>query len=235
MAPEVSDPTERDGEIRVVFLDIGGVMYDDSVYARSWARALRESGARLHRRGVRRGVRGRARRAGRIVPAPADLAVPGAGRRHRAGGGDRDGALGATRPTRCTPTCCPASSGWPAATAWASSRTSRAWCGRRWSATGSTGSSRCGACPTTSGSRSPIPRFFAHVLYLAGEAPPHAVDGRRPPGLRRASGAAGRACERCGCCAARRPTTPRPSSWPRPTRRSADWPSSRARWNGYER
>jgi len=32
-------------DIHVVFLDIGGVMYDDSVYARSWARALRESGA----------------------------------------------------------------------------------------------------------------------------------------------------------------------------------------------
>ena len=32
-------------DIRVVLLDIGGVMYDDSVYARSWARALRESGA----------------------------------------------------------------------------------------------------------------------------------------------------------------------------------------------
>ena len=45
MAPGDSDPTTRDGEIRVVFLDIGGVMYDDSVYARSWARALRESGA----------------------------------------------------------------------------------------------------------------------------------------------------------------------------------------------
>jgi HAD superfamily hydrolase (TIGR01509 family) len=34
-----------DADIRVVFLDIGGVMYDDSVYARSWAAALRESGA----------------------------------------------------------------------------------------------------------------------------------------------------------------------------------------------
>ncbi len=32
-------------DIRVVFLDIGGVMYDDSVYARSWNKALRESGA----------------------------------------------------------------------------------------------------------------------------------------------------------------------------------------------
>jgi HAD superfamily hydrolase (TIGR01509 family) len=31
--------------IRVVFLDIGGVTYDDSVYARSWNTALRESGA----------------------------------------------------------------------------------------------------------------------------------------------------------------------------------------------
>ncbi len=34
-----------DADIRVVFLDIGGVMYDDSVYARSWNDALRESGA----------------------------------------------------------------------------------------------------------------------------------------------------------------------------------------------
>ncbi len=32
-------------DIHVVFLDIGGVMYDDTVYARSWALALRESGA----------------------------------------------------------------------------------------------------------------------------------------------------------------------------------------------
>ncbi len=29
----------------MVFFDIGGVMYDDSVYARSWQKALRESGA----------------------------------------------------------------------------------------------------------------------------------------------------------------------------------------------
>lgn len=29
----------------MVFFDIGGVMYDDSIYARSWRRALRESGA----------------------------------------------------------------------------------------------------------------------------------------------------------------------------------------------
>ncbi len=28
-----------------MLLDIGGVMYDDSIYARSWSRALRESGA----------------------------------------------------------------------------------------------------------------------------------------------------------------------------------------------
>ena len=31
----------------MVFFDIGGVMYDDSVYARSWQTALRESGARF--------------------------------------------------------------------------------------------------------------------------------------------------------------------------------------------
>ena len=31
----------------MVFFDIGGVMYDDSVYARSWQKALRESGARF--------------------------------------------------------------------------------------------------------------------------------------------------------------------------------------------
>jgi len=34
-----------DGPLEMVFFDIGGVMYDDSVYARSWQKALRESGA----------------------------------------------------------------------------------------------------------------------------------------------------------------------------------------------
>ena len=33
------------GALEMVFFDIGGVMYDDSIYARSWMRALRESGA----------------------------------------------------------------------------------------------------------------------------------------------------------------------------------------------
>jgi putative hydrolase of the HAD superfamily len=31
--------------LEMVFFDIGGVMYDDSIYARSWMAALRESGA----------------------------------------------------------------------------------------------------------------------------------------------------------------------------------------------
>jgi putative hydrolase of the HAD superfamily len=31
--------------LEMVFFDIGGVMYDDSIYARSWRKALRESGA----------------------------------------------------------------------------------------------------------------------------------------------------------------------------------------------
>ena len=31
--------------LEMVFFDIGGVMYDDSIYARSWMNALRESGA----------------------------------------------------------------------------------------------------------------------------------------------------------------------------------------------
>jgi HAD superfamily hydrolase (TIGR01549 family) len=33
------------GSIEVVFLDIGGVLYDDRVYAEAWRRALREAGA----------------------------------------------------------------------------------------------------------------------------------------------------------------------------------------------
>ena len=33
--------------IGIVFLDIGGVLYDDTVYARAWNRALREAGARF--------------------------------------------------------------------------------------------------------------------------------------------------------------------------------------------
>ena len=31
--------------IEIVFFDVGGVLYDDTVYARSWNRALREAGA----------------------------------------------------------------------------------------------------------------------------------------------------------------------------------------------
>jgi HAD superfamily hydrolase (TIGR01549 family) len=43
---------EIDGEahemtIEMVFLDIGGVLYDDTVYARAWHRALRDAGARF--------------------------------------------------------------------------------------------------------------------------------------------------------------------------------------------
>ena len=33
--------------IEIVFLDIGGVLYDDTVYARAWHRALRDAGARF--------------------------------------------------------------------------------------------------------------------------------------------------------------------------------------------
>jgi HAD superfamily hydrolase (TIGR01549 family) len=33
--------------IEIVFLDIGGVLYDDTVYARAWHRALRAAGARF--------------------------------------------------------------------------------------------------------------------------------------------------------------------------------------------
>jgi HAD superfamily hydrolase (TIGR01549 family) len=33
--------------IEMVFLDIGGVLYDDTVYARAWHRALRDAGARF--------------------------------------------------------------------------------------------------------------------------------------------------------------------------------------------
>lgn len=38
-------PTVTDPALEMVFFDIGGVMYDDTVYARSWRSALRESGA----------------------------------------------------------------------------------------------------------------------------------------------------------------------------------------------
>jgi HAD superfamily hydrolase (TIGR01549 family) len=33
--------------VEMVFFDIGGVLYDDTVYARAWHRALRDSGARF--------------------------------------------------------------------------------------------------------------------------------------------------------------------------------------------
>jgi HAD superfamily hydrolase (TIGR01509 family) len=44
LVPSEAAP-DRPPEIHMVFFDIGGVMYDDTVYARSWVKALRESGA----------------------------------------------------------------------------------------------------------------------------------------------------------------------------------------------
>ncbi len=44
--PEIQPRSSRiQPKIDMVFFDIGGVMYDDTVYARSWMKALRESGA----------------------------------------------------------------------------------------------------------------------------------------------------------------------------------------------
>jgi HAD superfamily hydrolase (TIGR01549 family) len=51
--PEGQHDQDRDGTradamtIEMVFLDIGGVLYDDTVYARAWHRALRDAGARF--------------------------------------------------------------------------------------------------------------------------------------------------------------------------------------------
>ena len=42
---DLGDTERPSAPIGIVFFDIGGVMYDDTVYARSWAKALRESGA----------------------------------------------------------------------------------------------------------------------------------------------------------------------------------------------
>ena len=164
-----------DGEIRVVFLDIGGVMYDDSVYARSWARALRESGAVFTDRefdaeysAARAAQAGSFRRrlTSRFLGPDADIEpVEAIAKEHSAYPPGR----------ACTPTCCPASNGWPAVTGWASSRTSRAWCGRRWSATGIDRFMEVWGVSDDVGLAKPNPRFFAHVLSLAGEAPPHAV------------------------------------------------------------
>jgi HAD superfamily hydrolase (TIGR01509 family) len=44
MTERSADPP-ADPPIEMAFFDIGGVMYDDTVYARSWAAALRETGA----------------------------------------------------------------------------------------------------------------------------------------------------------------------------------------------
>jgi putative hydrolase of the HAD superfamily len=50
---ELSHPGEEIGResrtmtIEMVFFDIGGVLYDDTVYARAWHRALRDAGARF--------------------------------------------------------------------------------------------------------------------------------------------------------------------------------------------
>jgi HAD superfamily hydrolase (TIGR01549 family) len=40
-------PDRASTTIGIVFFDVGGVLYDDTVYARAWNRALREAGARF--------------------------------------------------------------------------------------------------------------------------------------------------------------------------------------------
>ena len=145
----------------MVFFDIGGVMYDDSSTRGRGCTALRELGRGVHRRGVRRRVRGRARGAGGLVPAPAARArFLGRTPTSRRVGGARREALGVpAHALYADVDPVPGGARRPLPPG-RSSRTSRASVkdGDR-NATGSTPVLRgVGGRATTSGCRSPIPR-----------------------------------------------------------------------------
>ena len=129
----------------MVFFDIGGVMYDDTVYARSWVQALREMGAEFTDEEFE------------AEYAAARAAQSESFRRRltrRFLGEDQDLAPVEARASKYW--SYPATALYPdtiavprgdrgAATDWGSSRTSRPRCAPRWIVTASPGSSRSGA------------------------------------------------------------------------------------------
>jgi putative hydrolase of the HAD superfamily len=163
-----------DAEIHVVFLDIGGVMYDDSVYARSWARALRSCGAvftdeefeaeytaaRAEQAGsFRRRLTSRflgpdadiepvERIARQLWAYPPDALYPDVLPCLEALAGRYRLGILANQPSLVR----------AALTRDGIDRFMEVW-----------------GVSDDVGLAKPDPRFFAHVLYLAGEAPPHAV------------------------------------------------------------
>ena len=112
--------------LEMVFFDIGGVMYDDTIYARAMHTALRALGASFTDGEFDDVYRDGARRAVRFVPRVAGAPVPRTRRRHGRVGGARHPSTGHTRPRRCTTTSVRAWPRSPGGTAWGSSRTNRA-------------------------------------------------------------------------------------------------------------
>ena len=210
----------------MVFFDIGGVMYDDTVYARAIAHRAPCAGrdASPTRSSTRCTATARAAQSGSFRGA-AGATVPRSRRRHRRVGGGGVEALGvpAGRAVRRRPSV-PGGARRPVPARHHREPTERGE-GRDPPRRAGRATSRCGGSPTTSGSRSPIRALFTHVLREAGVDAGAERDGRRSAGLRRASGEGGRDATRCGCSAERRPTIRRRSSSRRPTRRSTISPS----------
>ena len=90
--------------IEMVFFDIGGVMYDDTVYARSWMKALRESGAVFTDEEFEREYVDGPGRPVRVVPAPPDAHASSARMRSWRPSRHAPRSTGRTRPRRSTPT-----------------------------------------------------------------------------------------------------------------------------------
>ncbi len=159
----------------MVFFDIGGVMYDDTVYARSWMKALRESGAEFTDEEFEREY------------TPTRAAQSGSFRRRLT---ERSWArmrtwrrsrrappsTGPTRPPAIYPDVVPCLEALHGPLPAGDHRQpadlgARRDGPRRVSAP----TSRSGASATTSGLQKPDPKLFSQVLYTAGVAPTRAV------------------------------------------------------------
>ena len=161
----------------MVFFDIGGVMYDDTIYARSWiTRAPRRWARASPTEEFDDVYRGRARRAGgsfrRLPGAP----VPGAGRRHGGAGGRGVEALGVSARGAATPTSGRASTPLAGQLPAGHHRepAERRCSDAHASATGSTGSSRSGASSDDVGLQKPDPAAVRARPVHGGRLDPRA-------------------------------------------------------------
>ena len=156
--------------IEMVFLDIGGVLYDDTVYARAWHRALRDAGARFTDAEFdEEYTRARTEQSGSFRRRLVARFLPDGDLRELESLAARywhyppSALYDDVRPVPRGAAGCGTGS--------ASSPTSRGRSAPRCDVTVSSRSSRSGGSPTSSASGSPIPRSSSSSVKAAGVAP----------------------------------------------------------------